>query len=69
MIIYKNGRIYEIEKVKGETRYEFILRSWYLVNSESTQAESLTWSSWKQKLCSYGIIDDSLVEMTKNYTN
>jgi hypothetical protein len=68
MLLYKNGRIYEIERRLGESRHEFMLRCWYLVNGETTSSEAIAWSSKQTKNCSYGILDDILIEKAKHFT-
>lgn len=68
MLLYKNGKIYELERLLGETRHEFLERCWYLVNGSTTQNEAIAWSSKMTKGCSYGIYDDILLEKAKNFT-
>lgn len=68
MLLYKNGRIYNIQKRYGETRHEFLLRCWYFANTEASEAEAIAWASKKSKGCSYGSLDEILVEKQKNFT-
>ncbi len=68
MLLYKNGRIYDLQKKSGETRHEFLLRCWYLVNSGASEAEALAWSAKMSKNCSFGQLDSLLEEKQKSFT-
>ena len=68
MLLYKNGRIYEIERRLGESRHQFLLRCWFTVNTASTKEEAMAWFAKNYKGCSYGKLDLILDEKTKNFT-
>ena len=68
MLLYKNGRIYEIEKKLGETRHEFMMRCWFMVNAASTESDALAWISKNYKGCSYGDLNRILDEKSKELT-
>ncbi len=67
MLLYKNGRIYNIESQYGENRHELLLRAWYLVNGNATKAESLAWSFNINKNCQYHNME-IITEKAKNFT-
>lgn len=68
MLLYKNGRIYEMKKQIGETRHEFMKRCWFLINADATPAEALAWAARESKGCSYGSLDEELIEAAKKFT-
>lgn len=68
MLLYKNGRIYTIQRIFGETRHEHIERCWFMVNGCASEGESIAWSARQSKQCSYGAHDIILSEKQKNLT-
>ena len=53
MILYKNGKIYNIQRESYESRSCFLQRCWLIVNADMTVADSLIWSFKQYKNCSY----------------